>query len=111
MNETTEKLIRDLAERLGTTTEHLWSVLIRQAPMTCTAELLGMLTLFAMLIYFAKKLLAWKSDGYDQEEKVVATALWALAFCLLTVFFTANAGTWLAGFVNPEFWALHQLLK
>ena len=31
MNDQTLELIRDLAEKLGTTTEHLWGVLMTQA--------------------------------------------------------------------------------
>ena len=31
MNDQTLELIRDLAEKLGTTTEHLWGVLVTQA--------------------------------------------------------------------------------
>ena len=110
MNETTEKLIRDLAERLGTTTEHLWAVLIRQAPYTCTAELLVMLIVFAALAYFAKKLLAWQPDCDFYSEKALVGGLWGLVFFACSLICAINAGLWISGFVNPEFWALRQVL-
>ncbi len=34
MDEQIEKLLRELAEKLGTTAEHLWGVLMRQAPIS-----------------------------------------------------------------------------
>jgi hypothetical protein len=38
----TEALIRDLAEKLGTTTEHLWGVLVHQAMIAGLVEIIVM---------------------------------------------------------------------
>ena len=38
MNEATAKLIEELAAKLGTTAEHLWGVLVRQAPISATVS-------------------------------------------------------------------------
>ena len=39
MNDQTAKLIEQLAQKLGTTTEYLWSVLIKQAPIDALSRL------------------------------------------------------------------------
>lgn len=39
MEEKTIKLIEQLAQKLGTTTEYLWAVLLKQAPIDATVVL------------------------------------------------------------------------
>lgn len=49
MNEQTEKLLRELAEKLGTTTEHLWGVLVKQ----CMVEAVSTTVLFVFFVVVA----------------------------------------------------------
>jgi hypothetical protein len=50
MNESTEQLIRELAIQFGTTTEHLWSVLIRQAFISSVIDSISIITLVVISI-------------------------------------------------------------
>ena len=109
MNDKTEQLVRELAEKLGTTVEHLWGVLVQQAPIAAATNTLllgiaGILT--ALVVRTAVRL--WK-DG-EEEAAITATfvsGLMALAsFVALCCFAPAIA----AGFFNPEYWALKQII-
>lgn len=46
MNEQTAKLLEQLASKLGTTSEYLWNILLKQAPIDATVTLLQTLFLF-----------------------------------------------------------------
>ena len=81
MNEQTTKLIEQLAQKLGTTTEYLWSVLLKQAPIDATVTLFQ--TLCVMLFGLAlwkihKHLLKKESEdkysktGYEKYEVIVS---------------------------------------
>lgn len=45
MDERTEKLLRELADKFGTTVDHLWSVLVHQAPINATVDCVAVLSL------------------------------------------------------------------
>lgn len=50
MNEQTVKLVEQLAQKLGTTTEYLWNVLIKQAPISAAIDMIYcLLTPFSVL--------------------------------------------------------------
>lgn len=112
MNEQTLQLIEKLALKLGTTAEHLWGVLVRQAPISgaiglaCDAALL-----FALYVMW-KKLLAVDFDKWDSEfgkGSMFGGLAIATVICLACAF--GNLPTEIAGFLNPEYWALKQLIK
>jgi hypothetical protein len=122
MNETTEKLIRELAEKLGTTTEHLWGILLKQAPISASIDTLIALIMLAILwmgyAFVSKKTkVPEKTDHYKslyaEWDGECAFAAWlalaaygfltiCITFCSITSVVTALA--------NPEYWALKQLI-
>jgi hypothetical protein len=112
MNDSTQQLIRELAEKLGTTAEHLWGVLVRQAPISGTLGLLGIAALLGF-VYIAWKRLTkidftkWDHDlakGTMYGGLLIATVIALLSLLLL-------APLYVAGILNPEYWALRQILK
>lgn len=118
MNEATTKLIEDLAAKLGTTVEHLWGVLIRQAPMSCAFELLSTAGEVAVLAWLTRWL--WKqppAESCKDDEffapRFIRGAFWIMIGILWLVAFgtLGNIGLYVSGFTNPEYWALKQLLK
>lgn len=50
MNESTEMLVRELADKLGITAEHLWGVLIRQASITAATDSVIALIMVGLLL-------------------------------------------------------------
>ena len=117
MDEKTETLIRALAEKLGTTAEHLWMALVKQAPITAAVDLLVLIGWAAACFWVVKKV-AQKtkepSDGYAEWRGEGAFFAWAGAamLCGLTLLIGgASLSGIVAGFVNPEYWALKEVMK
>lgn len=114
MNEQTDKLIQELANKMGTTAEHLWSVLVRQAAIDGWACLVLNSLLLAGMVGFW--LLFWrhtrKLDKYDRGEVPVFYVIFA-PFTILLLFIPVlnTINTILPCLLNPEYWALKQILK
>lgn len=108
MNERTEKIIRDLSEKLGTTTEHLWNVLIRQAPITATIELITSILLIIAGIIGWNYLSKLKLNEFDKAP-MYTIAVILISFCI--IFILCSLPMQIAGLLNPEYWALKQIIK
>lgn len=108
MNEETSKLIRELADKLGTTAEHLWSVLVKQAPISSATDCVGLVVLWIIMgISFVElKKLVTKDDDWRPVY-----IIWVVCALGVTVLSCITVQSVLAGFFNPEYWALQQLLN
>ncbi|MBV5347541.1 hypothetical protein JZU46_04920 [bacterium] len=118
MNDNTTKLLEQLAQKLGTTAEYLWSVLVKQAFVSAITDLI-----YVVIILFAgyglfrlHKLFSKVEENgdciYEDYEDVtikpmiIVTSIWAFLFILC--FF--SIGNIINGFINPEYWALNEVL-
>lgn len=113
MNEQTIKLVNDLAAKLGTTAEHLWAVLVKQAPITSGIELLGIVLYFAVLFWCVKRLAKYCKANPDECCEPPAVFGWAgigIFAVVLLMIFSSQMPLIFAGFFNPEYWALKQLI-
>lgn len=54
MNEKTEQLLQSLADKLGTTTEYLWTILVNQAKFDVIVSLIQMAFMAAFIIATVK---------------------------------------------------------
>lgn len=109
MNQEQLVLLEKLATKLGVTSEYLWSVLVKQAPVSSTVDLILGVVAFLVLVaavFFAKR-------GLDDDEELPAI-LGAIAtlvsFCVFVGFLCCLSNI-LSGFFNPEFWALNYILS
>lgn len=117
MNSENTKLIEQLAERLGTTAEYLWTVLLSQAQVyaiTTSIEIIGAIIIGVILIHYHKKF-SQEKDGnslykeYDLGLPIIMgvfTIFW-LAIAIAGFFCISNIIT---AIVNPEYWALDKLM-
>ena len=119
MNEQTTKLIEQLAQKLGTTAEYLWTVLLKQAPISAATDALYFILviiagigLWKLHRYLSKERGEYEhSIYYDQEETVIIpmviiAIIWGI--CFIACFF--SIGNIINGFFNPEYWALKEVL-
>jgi hypothetical protein len=122
MNEQTSKLIEQLANKLGTTTEYLWGVLLKQAQIQSVITLLQFLIigLFGYVLYRIHKSLSIKKeyDGYKEtgyshyEEKVgIPMVIGVVIFSFLSICAFFCIEDVFNGFFNPEYWALQKVLR
>ena len=107
-----EKTLQILAERFGTTVEHLWSVAVRQ---TYVDAATGVLLILAVSVtsYFAlrwcKK--AFEEDGsYMGDKRMFASLIACIVLIILAGVVLSNIGNLLQIF-NPEFYAVKLLLS
>ena len=106
MNEQLTTLLETLSGKLGVATEVLWGALLRQAPISSITNIV-VLVLLSVLVVFA---VIWLS----KQEVDECNPIWFLVFCAsvatLIAFFTTVEKT-IAGFINPEYWALSKILE
>ncbi len=125
MNEKTTKLVEQLAQKLGTTTEYLWSVLIKQAPIDATLTLFQILLviIFGIVLYKVHKRFLKEDEEikkpyfnrniyetYDEYAKYPMFIL-TIAFAFLIVASIFSIEYVVNGYFNPEYWALNKVLS
>lgn len=115
MNEQTIQLLEKLAAKLGTTAEYLWGVLIKQAPIAAYEQMLTMIiaviiaALFLRVSFKHGKVADW-TNGDSHVARCIVYGVAALAGA--TVFTcTLCSNTIITCLVNPEYWALQQVLS
>lgn len=119
-------LLSQLAEKLGTNVAHLWDVLIRQAYVSATIELLWYLLIIFLCFYALWKLLSPTRTVAEGENKVSLMGIFLkrdpdggyhiLAFFLVIIgsafiiVLLHDVSSIITRFINPEYWALNQIL-
>lgn len=121
MDEKYSRLIESLAAKLGTTVEHLWGVLIKQAPISGTTSLVMCIIFILLVVWlwiFVKgkttKPLPTENDRYptaewNGEAAALAWILVSIAVILSSIYVISSVQEITAAFLNPEYWALKQL--
>jgi hypothetical protein len=113
MNEELGRKLVELAGKLGTTVEHLWSVLIRQAYIDGISSLFNAFLSIAFGIGSIFLLCHIKRAHEEYMRKYVPTGIEfiLLGFVLLFAFGIAGSNLYwvISDFFNPEFYALRQL--
>lgn len=104
MNDKLQEQLTELAKRLGTTGEHMWSVVVRQAPIASTIYFLWLALTIAVSVGFAWK--AWHNK--DRWGYVWGGA--SILVACIGLFELSDLNQALAGYYNPEYWALHDIL-
>lgn len=107
-----EKTLQILADRFGTTVEHLWAVAVRQTYVDAATGILLILAVSAGA-YFALK---WckktfeEDDSYMGEKRMFASIIACGVLVILVGVVLSNIGNLLQVF-NPEFYAVKLLLS
>jgi len=118
-------LLTELAEKLGTTIEYLWGVLIKQAYVYAITMTIADVFMIACIIAtiklhvkFSKDLNAGNDDlprltMYDKHEYILS-GIMSCAGVLSIVFMLAlvlSFSSIVTAYINPEYWALNKLLN
>ena len=123
MDEKFQKLIEVLAAKLGTTAEHLWGVLVRQAPISGAVDLVLCIVIAAVTAWWVQLVKRKTTCQPKTEEDPYPRVEWRDEAALLAWVVTVIAGgialfciigsaqRIVAAFANPEYWALKQLVK
>lgn len=123
MNEETLQAVTALAQKLGTTTEYLWSVLIQQAYLEAGLSFIQLIvwsicTFFIIKIVYRKTKTPkeTKEELYPKAEwtEEGAVAAWLVTGCVTVVAFLVvgiEFNNLITALFNPEYWALKQIIK
>ena len=124
MDEKTLQALTALAEKLGTTAEYLWGVLLKQAPIagiTYLAVMVAWGIAIAMWARFVQRKTATPAatDGNrypcaEWHDEFGVGLAWASVFVAGLIFAIIAGGslsTVIAAIFNQEYWALKQVLK
>lgn len=119
MNEKTTELIEKLAAKLGTTAEHLWEVLVNQAPIYAASKGTMVVLMAVVCAVLAVKCVrhikrAFSAEGEDETNRNALSAMicgLSLAVLATISFTNVDLSLIMAGFFNPEYWALNEVLR
>lgn len=113
-------LLTALAEKLGTTVEYLWSVLLKQAYIEgilniiyCIITIIIFIVSYKYAKYFSSKWKEW-NDNYEAEEifpTIILVILIVSTLIVLGMTIFQFIPTAITTFNNPEYWALKEILK
>ena len=119
MNTEITNLLAILADKLGTTSEYLWGILLRQAPISATVILIQIIftVLSGIFLWRLHKYFSKETDEnysmYDRsngglEALIIIFSVLILIIGIFSFFQIENV---LNGYFNPEYWALNKILN
>lgn len=111
MNQETLAAVTALADKLGTTAEYLWGVLLTQAPIHGITSL-SILLLWILCTVFMVRFTITNINKLDEEvSRFFAIFGTVLLVAFSAILLTINATDIVTALFNPQFWALTQILK
>lgn len=108
MNDETLKL---LADKLGVTIEHLWEVMVRQAPVTASIDTVTIMLAAALFLWLTIKGATIFKEDDDNAPAGAGALICGCITIILVLCFLGGLATNVSAFTNPEYWALKQLLS
>jgi uncharacterized membrane protein len=114
MDDKTLQALTALATELGTTSEYLFGVLVKQAPISGTINLLVMAAwayACVVLVRITKRKTTKKEGAhYAEWDSVVWIATGGVVLVVALIVGCELAGA-ISAIVNPEYWALKQIFN
>lgn len=107
-----EQLITELSAKLGTTAEHLWGVLIKQAPIEAAVSLGIILSVWGLTVLLS--FFTWRAydKGNGDTEMFCFLLIVSVIMGIISFFVTgASINEVFSGFLNPEYWAFKQIIR
>ena len=112
MNETI-KLLEVLAIKLGTTTDYLWNILLKQAPINFVVDCIQYLLIIIGCLFWYKATMKlhknFQEEGWDEVNYLWVGIIWGILIVLVLTMFFCLPDT-IYSLVNPEYWALKKIL-
>lgn len=115
MNKETTELLNQLAIKLGTTIEHLWEILIRQAFISGIIDIFQYICIGVASYYFIKYHYKISKnnkmdEGYDNGGVFVMMLTIGAILGIISIVAFFSIHDTITGFINPEYWALDKIL-
>jgi hypothetical protein len=114
MAELSSQVVEMLAEKLGTTTAYAWDVLLKQSNIEKIKYFSIMLVLFVVILggFFGLRYLTYRwYESNDDELILIGWVVYGVLSLIMGVFITGCGSELITLWLNPEYWALTQLLS
>ena len=115
MDEKTLQALTALATKLGTTAEYLWGVLLKQAPITGAMSLLMMAAwavVCVLLVRYVRRNTSGNKPRWTDEAARLFAWIGVCIVCAMSALVVSiEIGGAVTAIVNPEYWALRQILR
>jgi hypothetical protein len=100
-------VLEKLAGKLGTTTDYLWGVMIKQATITAVTDIIQYIVLIIVSCLVFKKTSKYNMNSDKFPFMPILAGFLGL---MLIVMFFAIPNT-ITALINPEYWALDKILS
>ena len=114
---TVDSVLGILAERFGSTVEHLWTLMIRQAYVEGIAMLLLNILLIIVTVYAVKwfRYAAYDLTGYSnnkwRDHNIVIAIGIVIVLCIWWAISLGSFSSLLTALINPEVYALKEIFS
>ena len=121
MDDKTIQILNALAEKLGTTSQYLWGVLLKQAPISGVVSLLSVSAIIIAAVLWCRFVKMKTTKPLRTEENHYPSADWsdegaelawisvAIVILLASIATISGINSIVAALFNPEYWALKQI--
>jgi hypothetical protein len=113
MNENTTKLLEQLAEKLGTTIDKVWGILVAQAKIDAYQDFIWSLVFTVITLFLAR--MAWNcwrlGTRKDEDEPKFISGILVIVGLITGSFIVGFLLNGISSLLNPEYWALNQILS
>ena len=106
-------LLEKLSVKLGTSSEFLWGVLVRQAPISATINfIIFTVSVVSAAVLLKTGLTRWNDwEKRDERGKQVIFIIFLMIISIIFLVSVCCLPDTIAGFINPEYWALNKILS
>lgn len=110
MNEQAVLFLKELSNKLGTTSEYLFSALVKQAPISGIINLLVIVLLFVLTFLWTRNVYKKSCLHYYEEESIRFFAwLSVIILLFISLCMLESLPIVISGLINPEYWALKEI--
>ena len=117
MEEKVFELLEKLADKLGTTVEHSWAILVKQAFIRGITLLIGTCIAVSIITVFLYNLRYFVETAIKEEKKYlviisrVFLVVGGITFLFAVAFLMDSCSEIITNFFNPEYYALNKILS
>ena len=111
MNERLNNALAVLAEKLGTSVDHIWEILVRQARISATVDLIQYAAVVVCCMLWWKYRASATSEDWEYAgARSVGVVSSGTVLAILIVVCFICFGNTVSALLNPEYWALQKIL-
>lgn len=104
------KLLDALASKLSVPVEHLWQVMVTQAPVNSTIDIFSTVIPCIIFAFMTKYLFKEANkDNWESPEKGIPAVIGGITLFFFALITLASINGIITGFINPEYWALMKI--